>query len=85
MSTAGGMGPEMSVALKYLASKIAAKEGTLYSKTVDVLRCKFAFAAARTALVCLRGSRSLSDNRKFTGSANVGGRDAPVDLVFAES
>ena len=84
MSSMGGMGPEMSVAVKYLAAKIAAKEGSQYSRAVDVLRCKFSFAAARTALVCLRGSRSLFNNRKFTGSANVGGRDAPVDLVFAD-
>jgi len=83
MSTAGGMGPEMSVALKFLAHKIAVKEGSHYSKVVDVLRCRFSFAAARTALICLRGSRSLFNNRKFTGSANVGDRDAPADLVFA--
>ena len=49
-----------------------------------VHKCKFSFAAARTALVCLRGSRSLFNNRKFTGSVNVGERDAPVDLVFAD-
>ena len=45
MSSTGGLGPEMSVAVKYLASKIAAKEGSQYSRAVDVLRCKFSFAA----------------------------------------
>jgi hypothetical protein len=82
MSSAGGMGPEMAIALKYLAARIAIKEGSDYSAAVSVLRCKFSFAAARTALVCLRGSRSLFGNRKF--SREVREQDAPVALVAAE-
>ena len=79
MSSAGGMGPEMSVALKYLAAKLAIKEKVDYSVAVSVLRCRFSFAAARAALVCLRGSRSLSGNRQFV--RDVGENDAPIALV----
>jgi hypothetical protein len=57
MSSSGGMGPGMSVALKHLAKKIADKRKESYAMVVNVLRCKFAFAVARAALVCLRGSR----------------------------
>ena len=80
MSSAGGMGPEMSIALKFLAAKVAEKEGSNYSAAVSVLRAKFSFAAARTALVCLRGSRSLHANRGFR--SDVGElNSAPVVLV----
>ena len=82
MSSVGGMGPEMGIALKYLASLIAAKEGCQYSQAVSVLRCKFSFAAARTALVCLRGSRSLFANRRHV--ANVRDSDAPVEIVCSD-
>ena len=81
MSTAGGMGPEMDIALKGLAAAIAEKEGSEYSEVVSVLRARFSFAAARCALVCLRGSRTLFNNRGFRG--RVGEFDAPTDLVAA--
>jgi hypothetical protein len=59
MSTSGTMGPEMTIAVKYLAGRIAEKTHEPYQKVVSVLRCQFAFAAMRSALVCLRGSRDL--------------------------
>ena len=81
MSTAGGMGPEMSIAIKLLAVALSEKEGSDYSETVSVLRARFSFAAARSALVCLRGSRTLFANRNFR--RNVGDFDGPTDLVAA--
>ena len=57
------MGPEMSIAIKFLAAKIAEKEKSVYSVVVNNLRCKFVFAAARSALVCLRGSRAMYRHR----------------------
>ena len=59
MSSSGTMGPEMTIAVKYLAGRIAAKTHEPYQKVVSVLRCQFAFAAMRSALVCLRGSRDM--------------------------
>jgi hypothetical protein len=85
MSSAGGMGPEMVVALKYLAARLAIKEKCDYSVAVSVIRCRFSFAAARAALVCLRGSKSLHGNRRYASSRGMGDRDAPVQLVAAEA
>ena len=84
MTTAGGMGPEMSVVVKFLAAKIAVKEGCEYSEAVGVLRAKFSFAAARTTLICLRGSRSLFENRRpcRSGGGDKEGDD-PSALVAA--
>ena len=47
----------MSTAVKHLASMWSEKRGENYSTVLNVLRCKLAFAVARAALVCLRGSR----------------------------
>lgn len=58
MSSTGGIGPQMSMALKCLAQKLAEKRKETPSVTAGVLRARFAFAAARSALICLRGSRS---------------------------
>ncbi len=57
MTSLGGMGPDMSTAVKHLASMWSEKRGENYSTVLNVLRCKLAFAVARAALVCLRGSR----------------------------
>jgi len=58
MSSTGGMGNEMQIALKHLASKIAEKRRARYPLVASLLRRKMAFAMMRSALVCLRGSRS---------------------------
>jgi len=78
MSSTGGMGPEMHMALKHLANKLVDKKGGSYSRTMSLLRCKFAFAMARAALVCLRGSRGLWPKR-----ASHGVMDS-VELSYAE-
>ena len=58
MSSSGGMGVEMQMALKHLCSKIAEKTKQPYSKVIGVMRCKLAFQLMCSALVCLRGTRS---------------------------
>ena len=60
ISSSGGMGPEMQVALKYVSRKIAEKQGDDNSKVAGLVRCKFSFPMIRSALVCLRGTRSYS-------------------------
>ena len=61
-STRGIMCAEMQIALKFLASLLAEKRGEKYCDVMRLLRCRFAFAMARSALhviiVCLRGLRS---------------------------
>ena len=78
MSSAGGMGKEMSIAIKHVAALIAQKRNETYSVVVAVLRAKFSFAIARAALICLRGSRSLAPMVAAAGPLE------PVDLAVAE-
>ena len=57
-TTTGGMGKEC---LKYhsrLAQLIAIKKGEQYAKTISWIRTRTSFALLRSALVCLRDSRT---------------------------
>ena len=58
-TTTGGMGEEC---LRYhgrLAELLAMKKGEDYAKTMNWIRVKISFSLIRSALVCLRGSRSI--------------------------
>ena len=78
MSSTGGMGKHMQIAIKHLAETIAERRKENYSKVVALLRAKFVFCVARAALVCLRGSRSIRPMR------GCGERLEEVDLACAE-
>jgi len=52
------MGPSAKVFYKKLASMIALKYDTAYHKTLNWLRCRLSFSLLRSAIMCLRGSRS---------------------------
>ena len=58
-STTGGMGEECQRLHRRLAEILASKKGEDYSGTISWIRCKVSFAVLRTALLCLRGSRTL--------------------------
>ena len=60
MFSNGCMRPEMTAVIKQLGRLIADKYGRSYAQVVTILRAKFAFALARSAIMCLRGSRSLA-------------------------
>ena len=68
----GGMGPEAAVVIK----KLTTKRRVAYSKVVSWLRCCLSFSLARSAIRCIRGSRSVR-HQPFVL--------APVDLVQAEA
>jgi hypothetical protein len=78
-SSTGGMCMEMQIALKYMAGLLAAKKDEKYSEVMGMLRCRFAFAMARSALVCLRGSRS-----RFQGY-NDSSLEMPARVINTES
>jgi len=59
MSTSGGMCVEMSMAVKHLAKKLSEKFNDPYPQVIGLLRCRLAFCMMRSALTCLRGSRTL--------------------------
>jgi hypothetical protein len=78
MTTTGSMGPQMQIAVKHAAKLLAAKRKESYSQVASLLRCRFAFAAMRAALVCLRGSRDI---RPVNVRSAV---DTPAELVVSE-
>ena len=59
----GGMGQENEKYHKHLADKIATESEDDYSKVVNYIRCKVAFIVLRSALLCLRGSRTIRKER----------------------
>ena len=80
MSSTGGMGEKTTQVIKHLAHKIAEKRNEPYSKVVGLLRVRFSFAMMRSALVCLRGSRTVR-KRDFDLMEYI---DTPVDLAVEE-
>ena len=59
-ATTGGMGREATLLYKRLADKISEKKNTMYSKTMAWIRCTLSFSLLRSAVMCIRGSRSTS-------------------------
>ena len=74
-STTGGMGREATTFYKRLADKLAWKQQKPYSVVMSWLRCKLSFAAIRSSIMCIRGSRS-STHRLV--------RDADITLATSE-
>lgn len=60
LSSSGGMGEEMSMALKHVGKKVAEEQNLVYSRVAGYLHAMFCFEMMRSALICLRGSRSRS-------------------------
>ena len=58
-TTTGGMGEECLRYHRRLAELLAMKKGEDYAKTMNWIRVKISFSLIRSALVCLRGSRSI--------------------------
>ena len=59
-STSGGLGPAAKTFYKRLASLIAEKHNQPYNQTLFLLHAKLSFSLLRSAIMCLRGSRSSS-------------------------
>ena len=58
-TTSGGMGREATTFYKRLADLLAEKRQLPYGVVMGWLRCRLSFALLRSALLCIRGSRSL--------------------------
>ena len=56
--TTGGMADERVKYHSRLAELIAKKKGESYSSAISWIRAKVSFAIVRSAILCLRGSRS---------------------------
>ena len=57
-SATGGMGKPATVMYQRLASLLSVKRAQSYSKTMSWLRCQLTFSLLRSAITCIRGSRS---------------------------
>ena len=57
-STSGGMGRSTMIVYKRLAHLLSVKRDESYNHVIRWLRCRLAFALLRSAIMCLRGSRS---------------------------
>ena len=78
MSATGGMGNAATICYKRLASMIATKHDQSYSSTVSWLRCTLSFSLLRSAIQCIRGSRSA---RGHATKQQL----SPIDLVTSEA
>ena len=58
-TTNGGMGKECNRYHSRLAELISTKKGESYAKTISWIRAKTSFSLLRSALLCLRGSRTI--------------------------
>ena len=67
-----------TVVYKRLASFITDKHAKPYGKTVHWLRCRINFSLLRSAVMCLRGSRSACHHPECPWSSDT------IDLACAE-
>ena len=58
LSASGGMGTEASIFYKRLATLLADKWDSHYSRTLCWLRCRLSFSLLRSSIQALRGARS---------------------------
>ena len=58
LSCFGGMGTEAQRFYNWLGEKVAEKRDELVSSTISLIRTKLSFSLLRSALLCIRGSRS---------------------------
>ena len=59
-SVSSVLGKECSMFHKHMAEKTAKKFNKSYEKVITVIKCKLSFIILRSALLCIRGSRSNS-------------------------
>ena len=76
-TTSGGMSQECLRYHSHLVELIALKKGEQYAKTISWIRAKTSFALLRSALICLRGSKTK--RRVPSDSRNV-----DFDIASAE-
>ena len=68
----GSMGPECAQYHKCLADKIAQNTGEQYADVISFMRCKLSYIVLRSAILCLRGSRSKSNENLTTSGDDFG-------------
>jgi len=59
-STFGGLGREATVFHSRLADLLSKKHSTPYTKTLSLMRCSISFSLLRSAILAIKGSRTVS-------------------------
>ena len=75
-SCSGGIGPLANIVYKRIANLISEKSNQSYGTALYWLRCRLSFSLLRSAITCLRGSRSSFHRFRFS--------DTSIDLACAE-
>ena len=70
-TSTGGMCPECLRFHSRLAELIADKKGEHYSRTISWIRARTSFALLRSALICLRGSRTIRRRKMDLTNADI--------------
>ena len=78
-STTGGMGREGTVFYRRLANLLADKQDWGFGTTISWVCCVLTFSLLRSAIMCIRGSRSISFRSSFA-SAEMGMALSPPDV-----
>ncbi len=78
LSAAGGIGPAATIVYKRLASLISEKQGRQYSSTLHWVRCRLNFSLLRSAVMCIRGSRSTFASEVNTDSIDLAVHEGQV-------
>ena len=78
-SSSGGMGPSATVVFKRIATLLSEKRSHPYSHVLYWIRTKLCYSLLRSAVMCLRGSRSIYSYHRCNLT------DPSIDLACAES
>ena len=78
-STTGGMGKEGNCVLSTASKSFGDKQNWAYGTTISWVRCVLTFSLLRSAIMCIRGSRSISFRSSFA-SAEMGMAMSPPDV-----
>ena len=65
MSTSGGMGKEMDMLVRHIATRLSVKRGEKYGDTVGFVRRRIRFDLLRTCVISLRGYKKTAAPESF--------------------
>jgi hypothetical protein len=77
-TTAGGMSNECNRFYSRLATLISEKRGESKASTTTWLRCRISFSLLRSAILCMRGSRTMRPKYEISTSSDLVGQEAQL-------
>ena len=83
-SLTGCKGPKASMFHKYSAQKISPKTEEKYDRVLSLIRCSLSFLILRSVLICVRESRSVSNDHVHLNDVSLTGQAAGLSYVFVD-